>query len=127
MPSEVIQLLGYLGLRNALARTAREINTRTDSRMRIVAEEILTEAKELAPVDTGYMRSTGFVRRPKLNILEIGFAASYAIFVHEIPASHKAPTQWKFLEQPAKRRLSGVADRVDLWDDLLDGMGFQTL
>lgn len=32
----------------------------------------------------------------------VGYLANYAIFVHEIKARHRAPTQWKFLEKPAR-------------------------
>lgn len=37
----------------------------------------------------------------------VGYAANYAIYVHERPAKHLPGKQWKFLEQPA-REMGGV-------------------
>ncbi len=44
---------------------------------------ILREANELVPVDTGNLRSTGFVKKKGL-IVTIGYSASYAMLVHEV-------------------------------------------
>lgn len=46
--------------------------------------------------------------RFKKNVkLEVGFGASYSVYVHEnLQARHAPPTQAKFLEQPA-RQLAG--------------------
>ena len=41
----------------------------------------------------------------------VGYTANYGVYVHERQAKHAPPTQWKFLEQPA-RQLSGVLGRT---------------
>lgn len=105
--------LGFSALRGRLARTAARANDQTSDNLRVLAETIRTESLRLAPIDTGFLRSTAFVRRVRVNVLEVGYAAAYALPVHEIPpsrAQHRPPTQWKFLEQPARQHFEGVAD-----------------
>jgi len=72
------------------------------------AEEIMGRSKELVPVDTGVLRSSGHVQRPKTdrNGVQVtlgygGPAEAYALAVHEnLQASHKKGQQAKYLEQP---------------------------
>lgn len=91
------------------------------------AEEVMTIAKRMTPLETGRLRSTGFVRRVGKDVVELGFGTNYALFVHEIPppsegaphpdqiepgtrtAHHKAPTQWKFLQQPAQEAFGSIS------------------
>lgn len=65
------------------------------------------KSQEVVPVDTGHLKSSAFTRgegEGKNFIVIVGYTASYAIYVHENPnAFHLPPTQWKFLEDPAKR------------------------
>lgn len=81
-------------------------------------ELIMTQAKELTPVETGALRSSGHVVSPVIKddqvISQGGFGSatgvknsktgktvSYALYVHErADAFHKAPTSWKFYERP---------------------------
>jgi hypothetical protein len=55
-----------------------------------VAESIIGDAKDMTPVDTGALRASGHVRKPKRDVrgmkVELGFggpAVDYAIPVHE--------------------------------------------
>lgn len=59
----------------------------------VEAELIMTEAKQLAPVDEGILRASGFVRDASNNargpedvVIELGFggaASGYAVYIHE--------------------------------------------
>lgn len=120
------EILGLLGLKRGLVALAPSVIAKTDSRMRIVAEEIKNAAVKLAPIEFGPLRGSAFVRRPMVNVLEIGFGKDYAMFVHEIPpdrAFHRPPTQWKYLETPAKARFASIdqdLEKVDAsWGSLL--------
>ena len=45
------------------------------------AEVILNYAKDLCPVDTGYLRDSGFIDDQQENDVVIGFSAEYASYV----------------------------------------------
>ena len=54
-------------------------------------------------------------RRQNNGNVIVGYAASYAIYVHETPpdkAAHKPGKQWKFLEQPAREKEREIAQTV---------------
>jgi len=82
--------------------------------LQIEAEKIMTESKtKFVPVDTGNLRSTGFVNNAKIvsgGVVEVsmgygGTSAPYALFVHEGPANlnwNISGTGPKYLEKPAK-------------------------
>lgn len=77
-------------------------------------EERMTESKELCPVDTGALRSTGHaedvVREGDVltGVLSYGGVAGsgtdvgYAVYVHENLEAHHPVGQAKFLEQPVR-------------------------
>jgi hypothetical protein len=91
--------------------------------LREEAEEVMTRSKELVPVDTGTLRSTGHVppTRREGNSVEVdmaygGPAAGYAVHVHE---NLKAGIHWsvpgtgpKFLERPYLAALPGIPAKL---------------
>ena len=90
------------------------------------AELIMTEAKQIVPVDQGILKASGVVRRPDISrhkvVIELGFggaARAYALAQHEGKFRHNAPQKRKFLEQPVKDARSGFGNRlaqhVDRW------------
>lgn len=82
---------------------------------------VMNEAKKLCPVETGYMRGSGYVGEPlvedgKISVT-LGFFAEYAWWVHEnLLANHHPPTQAKFLEVPlidaAPDLMENICNRV---------------
>ncbi len=84
------------------------------------AELIMTEAKQITPVDHGPLKGSGHVKRPVISrhkvevVLGFGGAASaYALIQHErTDFRHDPPQQAKFLEQPVKEAKAGFGDRV---------------
>lgn len=83
------------------------------------AEQIMGKSKRIVPVDKGPLRASGHVQLPEIRGQKVsvtlgygGAAAPYAVFVHEKPARHKPPTQWKYLETPFNEALSGMASRI---------------
>lgn len=68
------------------------------------ATKIMNASKLLVPVDTGFLRQSGHVQIPAINgdrvTVTLGYAAEYALYVHEhLGARHKVGTA-KFLEIP---------------------------
>lgn len=83
------------------------------------AEGIMTQSKELVPVDTGNLRDSGTVRLPlqtgRSIVQELGYggpAAPYAIFVHENTVVFHKIGMAKFLEIPFRQAQKGMADRI---------------
>ena len=84
-----------------------------------LAEQIMAESKEIVPVDTGVLRASGHVQLPVITEDRVtvtlgygGAAAGYAVAVHEIPAYHTPPTQWKYLEVPVRASTDELEDVV---------------
>jgi Bacteriophage HK97-gp10, putative tail-component len=82
-------------------------------------EALIAEAKLITPVDTGALRASGHVLAPEVRgktvTVQCGFggpAAGYAVYVHEDLTKNHPVGQAKFLEEPAKRRASGMNERV---------------
>lgn len=87
------------------------------------AEDVLGDAKELAPVDLGFLRNSGFALTKNFRSLGpdaipppaalnkatsvnavIGFSAVYALIQHERTDFNHKVGQAKYLEQPAKAK-----------------------
>lgn len=72
------------------------------------AVEVFNISQYLVPVDTGALRSSGYVTQPYVIGNNVGVlivygqaSAPYALWVHErLDLFHEPPTQAKFLEQP---------------------------
>lgn len=83
------------------------------------AEGIMTQSKELVPVDTGTLKGSGTVRLPReengVVIQELGFggpAANYAVFVHENTVVFHKVGMAKFLEIPFRQAERGMVPRI---------------
>jgi hypothetical protein len=72
---------------------------------------LLDKSREIVPVDTGNLHSSGFVTLENVGTLQaavvVGYDADqapYAIYVHEdLHAQHQPGKQAKYLEQPARQ------------------------
>lgn len=83
------------------------------------ANGIMTQSKELVPVDTGNLRDSGTVQLPRQEstavVQELGYggpAAPYAIFVHENTVVFHKVGMAKFLEVPFRQAQRGITDRI---------------
>jgi hypothetical protein len=72
------------------------------------------------PVDTGILKNSGILTRPYMDggylVVDIsygGAAADYALTVHEdMESRHNEGTKAKYLEDPVKRQVVGMGDRL---------------
>lgn len=112
-------------VRSALTTMQNNVRREVDARVWNLGERIMTESARLAPVDTGYLRASRFQRwgpnEGSASVVELGYSAEYALWVHEIPAAHNPPTRWQFLLEPAMRIFSEATSRAqasaqDSWD-----------
>lgn len=74
---------------------------------------------QYAPVETGALRSSGFVEPPKVSgttvVVRLGYggaAKEYALIVHERLGVNHPVGQAKYLETPVLERLPGMATRI---------------
>lgn len=83
-------------------------------------EEVMADSKaNYVPVDTGLLRSSGFVQtEDRSNSFQIilgygGAASGYAIHVHEnLNSHHEPPTQAKYLELPFRAAAPKFPQRI---------------
>lgn len=80
---------------------------------------LLARSKELVPVDTGLLKSTGVMLAEGEGfntVVTVSYGspeAHYALYVHEdMNAAHAYPTQAKFLEQPAEQYAMEMGEMV---------------
>lgn len=73
----------------------------------LFANQVITNAKTITPVDTGKLISSGGTDTPKINgnsvTIVLGFGAKYAAAVHENLNANFKVGQAKFLEVPMRR------------------------
>ncbi len=84
-----------------------------------IGEQIMGDAKELVPVDTGALRASGVVWTPTVTPerMEVGLsfggpAAPYALVQHEDLTFFHDDGQAKFLEVPFRAHVSGLGDAI---------------
>ena len=100
-------------LADALKRIPSHMTNILEKSLYEEANVIFNESQKLVPVDTGALKTSGFVHAPRrennrvfVRVTYGGSAAHYALYVHEtLYARHTAPTQAKNLETPLYRQL----------------------
>ena len=108
------------------------------------AENVMADAKRITPIDLNPLRSSGYVRKDGSDVIA-GFNKDYAILVHEIPppeegapsprqwrpgkrtAKHRPPTQWKFLQDPAEKHFSNIAEQFSGKHNMLNRLRWPRL
>lgn len=115
-----LRLIGAKEMQANLLKLSRDFKKSLERNIKKFAEEEMREMKRRTPVDTGTLRSSGFVENPKwveahtLRV-ELGFggpAESYAIYVHEdLEAFHRVG-EAKFVERPLNESAPYFLERV---------------
>ena len=124
-----------------LRRTVKRIGARAEKALENAlyeeGERIMGQAKEITPVDTGALRASGHVPKPKRlgvltqvilsfggiaagtykskrtkRIVAEGERIGYAQYVHENLGAHHPVGRAKYLEEPFKRAQAGLIDRL---------------
>jgi len=85
------------------------------------AEGIMSQSKELVPVDTGTLRSSGHVkdavikgRKVQVQLGYGGAGAEYAKIVHEDLNAFHTVGMAKYLSIPYRKAVKGVAKRISV-------------
>src|SRR5690349_11810946 len=127
-----LSIEGSLEIRKALQELGNKAPLAVAAALTDEANDLINDAKQLAPVDTGTLRNSAHVEPPVPSgtTIEVvagfgGAAAPYALAVHENPRAGKtggvSPSgkkykhwasvgEWKFLETPFKQRTAGFLE-----------------
>jgi hypothetical protein len=98
-----IKLKGLKEAREALKAAKERVGQATARALYVAGNEVMTEAKQRAPVDFGTLRSSGYVTLPdpKSPRVEVGFggaAEQYALVQHERTEFKHDVGEAKYLE-----------------------------
>lgn len=116
MLNQSVRLQGTGKLTKRIYELRKNAPNELSAAMYLAVSSVVSTAMRLTPVDTGWLRSSRYVRMPTYNddrfTIECGFSATYAIFVHEISKNYVVG-EWKFLtkavEYHAPTLLSEIA------------------
>lgn len=113
-----VTITGAEALQTALQKAGGGAQKAVGAGLYQEAETIMAKSKRIVPVLRGALKASGTVFPPVLGQLSVtmgygGAAVPYAVYVHErTDLKHKPPTQAKYLEQPARQAVVGMADRL---------------
>lgn len=120
--SKFVEVEGLNELINSFVEAGRETDVRNSFNLALAEEASIVFARSqmLVPVDTGVLRSSGYVSPVrntdnKTSFVEISYggpASAYAMYVHEGFARHAEPTQRKYLEQPLYERAPVISENI---------------
>ena len=86
-----LEMRGIEQLVKTLGEMNKRLTTQAEKAVIGIGQDVMGEAQQRVPVVTGRLRSSAFVRTHGKNQyrtdLHIGYAAPYAVYVHEIPFS----------------------------------------
>lgn len=126
----VVELKGDKQLKAQLTRLGQSAPQAMGKALLKEANQIMNASKAIVPVDTRTLKRSGYVRLPEHSVDSVtvtmgygGSAKAYARVQHEeLSYYHKPPTQAKYLEQPVREAVSGMAQRVagQLSKELID-------
>lgn len=112
------QISGTEQLLKALLVSNEAIVKETGRLLYYEATQVFDRSQDIVPIDTGALRSSGFVQQPEVKGNEIsvtvaygGAAAPYAVIQHEnLEYHHEPPTQAKYLETPLVERIDNIRE-----------------
>lgn len=102
-------------LRN-LKKTTKVIGQDAANGLKVAGLFIQRESQLVAPVDTSNLKGGAFTRsfgKGFDTIVQVGYVAAYAVFVHEnLDAKHAEGKQAKFLEGPVRENAKRILEIV---------------
>jgi len=104
---------GLREVQNGFNKAFKKISGATMKSLMDVGFDLKKEAVQLAPIDTGELRRSGYVD-PTGNLkVEVGFNQEYAEIQHEsLEFNHPQGGQAKYLEQPFKQNFNKYIESI---------------
>lgn len=117
-----VEVTGGPSLQAAIESAFANLRPELEGTLTEEGEEIIAVSKEVVPVDSGDLRSSGGLYGSEDNaegvFVRIGYggiASSYALLQHETPPhifSHSEGRSWKYLEQPFYEAVTTMGPRL---------------
>lgn len=107
-----VQLDGMKEIQDRIAEVGKQIMTNLDGGLEAGAAKLLEESKPLVPVVTGKLHDSGFSRRAKDGVVEVGYGEDYALQVHENLELHHPNGGPKYLERPAREHADELFELI---------------
>jgi hypothetical protein len=99
-----------------MRRAGRTMESALGDAIHQEALAIMAQSKQEVPVDTGRLRQTGYVAKPRPTVrgpmVSMGYGTRYALPVHERLEVRHPVGKAKFLEDPVNAAKQGYTDRV---------------
>lgn len=115
MIKQTLNVTGPSAVRERLLKLTTLAPSAFQAATYVAASSLISTAMRLTPVDTGWLRSSRYVKRPVVGgsafTVEVGFAATYAIFVHQINKAYIVG-EWKFLKTAADYHASTMLNEI---------------
>ncbi len=118
----ITKLTGISKVLKNLKKAEKNLAQGAENGLKVAGLFVQRISQEVVPIDTSNLKGGAFTRsfgKGFDTIVQVGYVAAYAIFVHEnLDAKHAEGKQAKFLEAPvreqAKRILEIVRDEAKL-------------
>jgi len=102
---QAISITGTEQQRKSLAELKRSAPEAFAAAVYVAVSSVASTAMRLTPVDTGWLRQSRYVTKPRTRSatfsIDVGFAATYAAAVHEVDRRYVVG-EWKFLDKAAR-------------------------
>lgn len=126
-----VRVTGLPQVRRELQRSDQRFSNAFGAALYREGSRILRESLKEVPVDTGRLRSTGYVSPPTRKLLagivvEVGYGTNYAVRQHEDVSIRHRVGKAKYLQDPLQAAADGVTTRVvaDMRKLAAAGVGF---
>lgn len=113
------RLVGAKRLQDALKAMGPRMQKASGAGLYALGNEMMTDSKEMTPVDLGPLKASGYVSLPvergKKTLVEIGYggpAKDYAIPQHENLSYHHEVGEAKFLEKGINKNLGARGRQI---------------
>lgn len=109
------ELEGLKEAQRKMEKAIQGIVNKSERAIQDVCLDLLNESKQLAPLDTGELRASGyteFADLPEGYVGEVGFGTPYAAVQHEELEYEHEHGQAKYLEQPLKKNADKYAKQI---------------
>lgn len=111
-----IKLTGVKQMLDKIEKLRTGFKKEVEEALQVEALIELNEAKMRVPIDTGVLFDSGFVDYPKWSgdkvSVQIGFSASYAVYVHEDLQAFHRNGRAKFLESTLRESAPHMRNRL---------------
>lgn len=114
--AKITRIVGFDNVEKNLKKVAKSHPAALAAALYQEGFSIMAESQKKVPVDTGRLRSTGYVAPPQEGddapTVEVGYGTDYGIYVHERTELRHTVGEAKFLEKAVNEAIAGYNRRL---------------